>query len=217
MNKAHVAVLGAGGLGSAALYYLVAAGVGRISLYDADKVDESNLNRQILHFTSDIGKFKVDSALSKLKDLNPDVKIEGYKIRLTDKNIEVIGAPDIIIDALDNMETRFVVNEYAVKKKIPFVHAAVEGLEGRLTFILPYETPCLACIYKALPPKKEIPVLGATAGILGTMEAMEAIKFLTHIGEVLINKMLLVDFKRWDIKIVELQRDYGCNICGVHG
>ncbi|HHF53323.1 MAG TPA: HesA/MoeB/ThiF family protein [candidate division WOR-3 bacterium] len=215
LKNAHVAVLGSGGLGSAALYYLVAAGVGKISFYDADRVEESNLNRQILHFTSNVGMLKVDSALSKLKDLNPEIDIEGYPIKIDSESVKEIGKPDIIVDALDNFETRFVLNDYAVKNRIPFVHAAVESLEGRLSFVVPFETPCLRCIYKALPPRREIPVLGATAGILGTMEAMEVIKFLTGIGNTLKGRMAIFNFKTWDIRIVYVEKDPYCNICGM--
>ena len=215
LKNAHVAVLGSGGLGSAALYYLVAAGVGKISFYDADRVEESNLNRQILHFTSNVGMLKVDSALSKLKDLNPEIDIEGYPIKIDSESVKEIGKPDIIVDALDNFETRFLLNDYAVKNRVPFVHAAVESLEGRLSFIVPFETPCLRCIYKALPPRREIPVLGATAGILGTMEAMEVIKFLTGIGNTLKGRMAIFNFKTWDIRIVYVEKDPYCNICGM--
>jgi len=215
LKKAHVAVLGSGGLGSAALYYLAAAGVGKISLYDADKVEESNLNRQILHFSSDIGRYKVDSALSKLKDLNPEIEIEGYSIKIDSESIKEIGKPDIIVDALDNFKTRFVLNDYAVKNRVPFLHAAVESLEGRLSFVVPFETPCLRCIYKALPPRREIPVLGATAGILGTMEAIEVIKFLTGIGNTLKGRMAIFNFKTWDVRIIYMERDPHCDICGM--
>ena len=215
LKNAHVAVLGSGGLGSAALYYLVAAGVGKISFYDADRVEESNLNRQILHFTSNVGMLKVDSALSKLKDLNPEIDIEGYPIKIDSESVKEIGKPDIIVDALDNFKTRFILNDYAVKNRVPFLHAAVESLEGRLSFVVPFETPCLRCIYKTLPPRREIPVLGATAGILGTMEAIEVIKFLTGIGNTLKGRMAIFNFKTWDVRIIYMERDPHCDICGM--
>jgi len=215
LKNAHVAVLGSGGLGSAALYYLAAAGVGKISVYDADRVEECNLNRQILHFTSDIGRSKIDSALSKLKDLNPEIEIDGYSLKIDSESIKIIGKPDVIVDALDNFETRFVLNDYAVQNRIPFVHAAVESFEGRLSFVVPFETPCLRCIYKAIPPRREIPVLGATAGILGTMEAMEVIKFLTGMGTTLKGRMAMFDFRTWNVRIIQMERDPNCSICGV--
>lgn len=215
LTNAHVMVIGAGGLGSAALYYLAAAGVGKITIVDSDKIEESNLNRQILHFTDDIGKPKVLSALRKLSALNPEIQIEVKSMRITPTTVALLPEADLIIDCLDNMDTRFILNRFCIEKGIPMVHAAVEAFEGRLTVIIPGKTPCLACIYAGVPQKKgEFPIIGATAGFFGTAEAMEAIKFLSKKGNILAGKMLMVDLLSWEHSIYSTTFNPNCPVCG---
>lgn len=215
LTSSHVIVIGAGGLGSAALYYLAAAGIGKITIVDSDDIDESNLNRQILHFTDDIGKPKVLSALRKLLSLNPEIQIDIKHMRITPTTVDLLPEADLIVDCLDNMDTRFVLNKFCVKKGIPIVHAAVEAFEGRLTVIIPGKTPCLACIYAGVPLKKrDFPIMGATAGFFGAAEAMEAIKFLSKKGNILAGKMLIVDLLSWECSIYSTTFNPNCPVCG---
>ena len=215
LADAHILVVGVGGLGSSALYYLAAAGVGKISIIDFDTVEESNLNRQVLHFTSDIGKLKIDSAFEKLTKLNPEIQIEKIHLKITEKNLDSLPEADLIVDCLDNMETRMLLNKFCVERGIPLIHAAVEGFEGRMITIIPGETPCLSCIYAGLPPKKgEFPIIGATAGFLGTAQAMEAIKFITKKGSLLKGKMLIADLLNWEFAIFNTVFNPRCPVCG---
>ena len=214
LRRAHVAVVGVGGLGSAVLYYLTAAGVGRISLVDGDVVEESNLNRQVLHFTSDVGRHKVVSALEKLKSLNPEVTLEPLSSELTAENVAILGNPDVLVDALDDLKTRLIVNEYAVENRIPLVHAAVEGFQGLVTTIVPGSTPCLACIYPEPKARATSPVVGVTAGLLGLMEAAEVLKLLLGLGEELSGRLLMVDILSWEFRSIEAKFRRGCPVCG---
>ena len=214
LKSAHVAVVGVGGLGSAALYYLVAAGVGSITLLDGDLVEESNLNRQVLHFASDLGRYKVESASEKLKALNPEVHITPLSVEISADSAEVIGRPDVVVDALDNLEARLIVNEYIMKERIPLVHAAVEGFYGAITTILPGSTPCLACIYPEPKPRSTFPVAGVTPGLLGIMEAAEVLKLLLGLGAVLAGRLLMVDVLNWEFRSVETKFRRDCPVCG---
>ncbi|RKY58003.1 MAG: adenylyltransferase [Candidatus Latescibacterota bacterium] len=214
LGRAHVAVVGAGGLGSAVLYYLVAAGVGRIAVVDGDAVEESNLNRQVLHFTSDVGRRKVESALEKLEALNPEVTLEPLAIELTAENVAVLGNPDVLVDALDNLKSRLIVNRYAVENRMPLVHAAVEGFQGLVTTVVPGRTPCLACIYPDPKERGTFPVVGATAGLLGLMEAAEVLKLLLGLGEVLSGRLLMVDILSWEFRNVRTKFRRSCPVCG---
>lgn len=214
LSKACVAIAGLGGLGSSAAFYLAAAGVGELILIDYDLIEESNLNRQILHFTPDLGKPKTQSAKEKIALLNPEIKVTTLTAQLRKETLELIGEPDVIIDALDNMETRFILNEYSYKKRIPLIHAAISGFEGRITTLLPGRTPCLACIYKKPSPKMCFPVIGVTPGILGIMQAAEAIKLLTGMGKPLTGVLLTIDLLNWEIYKTRTTFDPGCLVCG---
>lgn len=215
LSSSHVLIAGTGGLGSAALLYLAAAGAGEITIVDADNVEESNLNRQVLHFTTDIGKPKVFSALEKIYELNPEIKVNEKYMRITEETLSLLPEADIAIDCLDNMETRFLLNKFCVEKNIPLIHAAVEAFEGRLTVIIPGETPCLSCIYAGVPPGKgEFPVIGTTAGILGVAEASEAIKFLTKKGRILAGKMLMLNLLNWEVSLFSTTFNPNCPVCG---
>ena len=209
-----MAIVGLGGLGSSAAFYLAAAGVGELILIDYDLVEESNLNRQILHFTPDLGKPKTQSAKEKIALLNPEIKVTTLTAQLRKESLELIGEPDVLIDALDNMEARFLLNEYSYKKRIPLIHAAISGFEGRIITLLPGRTPCLACIYKKPSPKMCFPVIGVTPGVLGTMQAAEAIKLLTGMGNLLAGVLLTVDLLNWEIYRTRTTFDPACPVCG---
>jgi molybdopterin/thiamine biosynthesis adenylyltransferase len=208
LKKAKVAVVGIGGLGSPVAYYLTAAGIGEILLIDEQIPELSNLNRQILHWEEDLDKTpKSLSAKRKLEKLNSDVKIEAFVGKLTRENIEdVLKDVDVIVDCLDNFETRYLLDEFAHKKGVPLVHAAVEGLHGQATTIIPEKTKSLREIFPIPPKKKEkFPILGATAGVMGTIQAAEVIKLITGCGEPLANKLLVIDLAHNAFEIIELK------------
>jgi len=175
LKKAKVVVVGAGGLGSAILNYLAVAGVGSIRVIDGDTVELSNLNRQILHLEKDIGRKKVDSASDRLQSLNPHIEIEAIgEVIIEDNVFEMLG-DYLIVDALDNLPTRYLLNRVAVKKNLPLFHGAVYGFEGRATTIIPGKTPCIKCLYKDVIPGK-IPVVGVIPAVIGCIQATEVIK-----------------------------------------
>lgn len=216
LKRAKVLVVGAGGLGSAVLYYLVAAGVGEIHIVDSDKLELNNLNRQILYTTDDIGKYKADVAAERLRRLNPNVKIVTYRRRF-DRSLaeELVPRVDLAIDALDNWETRFLLNEYCVKYLKPLIHAGVREVYGQLLVIMPGKGPCLRCLFPHEPKReKEIPILGVTPGILGTMEALEAIKIITGYGEPAIGKLIIVKGRKGEFETISVKRNPECPVCG---
>ncbi|NJE46162.1 adenylyltransferase [Thermococcus sp. GR7] len=208
LKNSKVAVVGVGGLGSPVAYYLAAAGIGTLLLIDEQTPELSNLNRQILHWEEDLDKNpKPISAKWKLERFNSDIKIETFVGRLSEENIdEVLEGVDVIVDCLDNFETRFLLDDYAQRKKIPLVHGAVEGTYGQVTTIVPGFTKSLREIFPNVGRKKEkFPILGATAGVIGALQAMEVVKLLTGIGEPLLNKLLIVDLAFNTFDVVELK------------
>ena len=209
-------VCGAGGLGCPASIYLAAAGVGHIRIIDEQKSELSNLNRQILHWQSDIGRFKAVSAAEKLGKLNPTVKIEPVVEKITEKSIEhLVEGADVIIDAMDNFATRFIINEECVKRNIPMIHAGVYGLEGSMMTIAPRKGPCLRCLYPENPPEiKPFPVLGTTPGLFATLEVTEALKLLVGIGQPLLGRLLIFDGLSMTFSTIEVRRDPKCKVCG---
>lgn len=218
LRSSSVCVAGAGGLGSPVALYLAAAGVGHIRLLDPDRVDMSNLNRQVLHADPDILRFKVDSAAEKLARLNPDIRIEPMPVAIHEGNaLHVAEGMDLLVDALDSYPPRYLLNRVAFEKGIPLVHAAVSGFVGQLTTIIPGETPCLRCAIPHPPEGGSPPVLGATAGILGTMEALEAIKVLLGIGDVTKNFLLVWDGMCGRLDQIPFERVPGCQVCGSRG
>lgn len=208
LKAATVAVVGVGGLGSPVAYYLTAAGVGRIILVDSEKPELSNLNRQILHWEEDVGRNpKPESAAWKLRRFNSDVEIITYTGRLEEGNIgEVLGEADVIVDCLDNFETRFLLDDFAQKTGKPLVHGAVEKTYGQVTTVIPGKTKGLREIFKNVSGRKEgkFPIIGATAGLVGSIQAMEVIKLITGFGEPLLNKLLIVDLAYNTFEVVEL-------------
>lgn len=215
LKHASVVIAGSGGLGSPAAIYLVAAGIGKLRIIDHDKVELSNLNRQILHWDKDLGREKVESAGEKLSRMNGNVKIEMAGETINESNVvKLTDSFDVIIDAMDNLETRFILNKTAIKQGTPFVHGAVYGLEGRAMTIIPGKTACLGCVYRGLPPREKFPVLGTTPGIIGMIQATEAIKIITGIGELLTNRLLIYDGFKMKFMEIEIKRDPGCIFCG---
>ncbi len=216
VKEATVFIAGAGGLGSAAGYYLAAAGVGRLRICDSGEVDISNLNRQIIHNSNDIGKRKVDSAVESLSALNPHITIVPLYKRIVDETAdELIADACIIVDCLDNFETRYVLNEYAVQRRIPMVHAGVYGLTGQITFIHSPETPCIRCLFPAQsPPSGVFPIVGAAAGVLGAVEAIETLKWIVGGFTLLKGRLLIFEGELATFDEINVSRDPACPVCG---
>jgi adenylyltransferase/sulfurtransferase len=215
LKEASVFIAGAGGLGSPAAIYLAAAGVGRLRIVDHDKVDLTNLNRQVLHWDKDIGREKVGSAKEKLQGLNPDVRIEAIEETISDKNVlDLIAGCDLIVDALDNFPTRYLLNKAALEKNIPFCHGAVYGFEGRVMMTLPGKSACFRCLYKKGPSAVKFPVIGVTPAIIGCIQATEAIKYLIEIGNLLTDRLLVYDGLSMTFSKMKLKKDPDCEDCG---
>jgi molybdopterin/thiamine biosynthesis adenylyltransferase/rhodanese-related sulfurtransferase len=221
---AKVLLIGAGGLGSPAAYYLAAAGVGTLGIIDADIVDESNLQRQILHNTSRIGRLKVDSARETIEALNPDVKVVAINDRLTKENVaELVAEYDLIVDGTDNFPTRYLLNDASVIARKPVVHGSVFRFEGQLTVFKPYDGPCYRCLYPEPPPAALAPscaeagVLGILPGIVGMLQASEAIKLILEKGEPLVGRLLTFDALNTEFQELKLYRNPDCPACGEHG
>ena len=218
---AKVLIIGAGGLGSPSAYYLAAAGVGTIGMVDSDVVDESNLQRQILHNSKRIGEPKVESAKQTLEDLNPDVKVAPYQTRLTRDNIvDLFKDYDLIIDGSDNFPTRYLVNDASVLLRKTVVHGSIFRFDGQVSVFKPFEGPCYRCVFPEPPPPELAPscdeagTLGVLPGIVGLFEANEAIKLLLGIGESLIGKLLMIDALTNEFRTLRLKRDPNCPVCG---
>lgn len=215
LKGAKVFIAGAGGLGSPAATYLTAAGVGVIRLVDHDRVELSNLNRQMLHWHEDIGKRKVDSAIEKLNKLNPEVKIEAIEQKITEANIsQLVAGFDLIVDAMDNLPTRYLLNKVAVEKNIPFFHGAVYGFEGRAMTVIPGRSACLRCVYRGVIPEEKFPVIGVTPAVIGCIQAAEVIKYLVGMGQLLTNRILIYDGLNMKFTEFRVKKDQNCPHCG---
>jgi molybdopterin-synthase adenylyltransferase len=215
LKKAHIFIAGAGGLGSPIAIYLAVAGIGTITIVDMDTVDQSNLNRQILHTDRDLGKKKTVSAIEKLRELNPDNTINAIDTTIGESNIhDLVGRADGIVDAMDNYPVRYLLNRTALEKKIPFFHGAIRGFYGQATTILPGKTPCLACIFPKAPPKEVFPVVGVTPGVIGTVQATEVIKYLTKRGELLAGRLFIWDGLAATSEEIAIERNPACAACG---
>jgi molybdopterin/thiamine biosynthesis adenylyltransferase/rhodanese-related sulfurtransferase len=219
--ESKVLLLGAGGLGSPAALYLAAAGVGTLGIVDMDVVDESNLQRQILHNVDRVGERKVDSAKKTLVALNPDVDVVTYDVRLgADNVLDVIDGYDVIVDGTDNFPTRYLVNDASLVKRIPVVHGSIFRFEGQATVFAPYEGPCYRCLIPEPPPADLAPscaeagVLGVLPGIIGSIQAMEAIKVLLGLGEPLVGRLLAYDALEESYRTFKVNRDPNCPACG---
>jgi molybdopterin/thiamine biosynthesis adenylyltransferase len=216
LKKAKVFIAGAGGLGSPAAIYLAAAGIGTLRIADHDTVERSNLNRQVLHWEENIGGEKAKSAAAKLKRLNPEIKIETTTESITEANAaELVGDADGIVDAMDNLPTRYILNKTAIEKGIPFFHGAVYGFEGRAMTVVPGKTACLNCLYhNARVPKEKFPVIGVTPAVIGCIQATEVIKYLTGLGELLTNRILNYDALNMKFTEFTIKPDPHCEHCG---
>jgi len=218
LKKAHIFIAGAGGLGSPVSYYLAVAGVGTITIVDMDTVDQTNLNRQILHTDRDIGKKKTVSAMEKLTAANPDIRINAIDARIDEENAaQLIGNADGIVDAMDNYPVRYLLNQVAVAKNIPLFHGAIRGFYGQATTIIPKKTPCLKCIFPKSPPKEVFPVVGATPGVIGTIQATEVLKFLLGSGDLLTGRILVWDGLAGRAEEIYAERIPCCPACGSSG
>ena len=219
--NAKVLIIGAGGLGAPAALYLAAAGVGTIGIVDADVVDLSNLQRQVIHTTNDIGKKKVESAAETMRAINPDVTVNTYYKFVNSKNIlDLIKEYDFVLDGTDNFPAKFLINDACVMAKKPLSHAGIIRFKGQLTTIIPGEGPCYRCIFKNPPPKDAVPtckqagVIGAMGGVIGSLQAMEAIKYITGTGELLSGYLLTYDALKMEFHKIKLPpRGKGCAVC----
>jgi molybdopterin/thiamine biosynthesis adenylyltransferase/rhodanese-related sulfurtransferase len=220
--KGRVLLLGAGGLGAPAALYLAAAGVGTLGLVDADTVDASNLQRQIIHATSRLGQNKVDSAEFAIHDLNPDVKVIKYQERVNSSNVDrIFGAGwDVIVDGCDNFPTRYLVNDASLFHKIPVSHGSIFRFDGQVTTFMPFQGPCYRCLYPEPPPAHLAPscaeagVLGILPGVVGVIQATEAIKLILGKGDPLVGRLLTYDSLRMNFRTLKLRRDKNCPACG---
>lgn len=224
LREAKVLIIGAGGLGAPCAMYLAAAGVGRIGIADADEVDLSNLQRQIIHATDDVGKAKVESAKETMNRMNPDVEVVTYKTFVDSSNIrELVRDYDFVIDGTDNFPAKFLINDACVLEKKPFSHAGIIRFKGQLMTYVPGEGPCYRCVFKNPPPPNAVPtckqagVIGAMGGVIGSLQAMEAVKYITGVGELLTGYLLTFDATTMDFRKVKLPSDTSrCPVCGEH-
>ena len=219
--SSKVLIVGAGGLGSPVSLYLAAAGVGTIGLIDGDNVDLTNLQRQIAHFTSDIGTPKVQSAAEKLKAINPSVNVETYhELALADNILDIVRKYDFVIDGTDNFPAKFLINDACYFAKVPFSHAGILRFDGQLFTVVPGETACYRCLFGGPPPANAVPtcsqagVLGGVAGVIGSLQATEALKYILGVGELLANRMLVFDALGMHFREVKFKHNPRCPLCG---
>ena len=221
LQNAKVLIIGAGGLGAPAALYLAAAGVGVIGVVDADEVDLSNLQRQIIHTTPDVGKAKVQSAKEAITAVNPEVRVETYRVFATADNImELIADYDFVIDGTDNFPAKFLINDACVLAKKPFSHAGIIRFQGQLMTYVPQEGPCYRCVFQSPPPAGAVPtcrqagVVGAMGGVIGSLQAMEAIKYIVGKGELLTGRLLTYDALKMEFRKIKLPKRDSCAVCG---
>jgi adenylyltransferase/sulfurtransferase len=223
LAKAKILIIGAGGLGSPAAFYLAAAGVGTLGLVDSDAVDLSNLQRQIIHSTPDVGRPKVLSAKEKIQALNPDVQVVMYEERfVADNALRLVADYDVVIDGVDNFPAKFLINDACVLGDKPLVHGGILRFDGRVTTILPRRSACYRCVFKQPPPPglvascQEAGVIGALAGVIGTIQATEALKLVLGIGRLLTDRLLDYDAKKTSFREIRIRRNPHCAVCGEH-
>jgi sulfur-carrier protein adenylyltransferase/sulfurtransferase len=221
LKESSVLLVGAGGLGSPVALYLAAAGVGKLGLVDFDAVDLSNLHRQILHGSAGVGSSKIASARDRLRDINPNVEIEAYETRFAPGNaLEIARGYDLIVDGTDNFATRYLVNDTSVLLGIPNVYGSVYRFEGQASVFGAPNGPCYRCLFREPPPPHLVPncaeagVLGVVPGLVGTIQATEAIKLLLGLGDTLVGRLLTIDAMTMAFRTIEIQRDPECPACG---
>jgi adenylyltransferase/sulfurtransferase len=220
LRSASVVIVGAGGLGSPAALYLVAAGIGRLSLVDFDVVELANVQRQVLHWTPDVGRAKLESAAEKLRAVNPEIRLIGHESKLTADNArELLAGHDAVIDGTDNYEARYVISDACASCGIPHVYGAVFGFEGRIAVFDAARGPCYRCLHPTPPPAGEIPdcaeggVLGPVPGVVGSLQAIETIKIIAGCGAPLVGRLLLIDTLAMKYRTLEVRRDPACPNC----
>jgi adenylyltransferase/sulfurtransferase len=215
LKSARVLVAGLGGLGCPASMYLAAAGIGKLVLVDREKVELSNLNRQILYWSSDVGRPKAEVVAEKLARLNPNVDVEALALEINEDNVrELVKKVDVVVDGMDNYKARFLINEACVAYGKPFVHAAIYGLEGQLFTVLPGKGPCLRCIIPSQPPEQDIvPVLGATPGVMAALEVMEVVKLVVGLGRPCVDKLLVFDGHEMKFHEIRVEPSPKCPVC----
>ncbi len=214
LKESKVLIVGMGGLGCPAALYLAAAGIGTVTLADFDSVHPSNLNRQVLYWEEDVGRLKVRSAAEKLRRLNSSIKLSTVTETLDEDNLPgIVSMHDVVLDALDNLETRRQVNRVAVESATPFIYGGVRGMDGMTTWIMPGRTPCLHCLFPTDDRKTIFPVLGTTSGMIAMIQATEVIKYLTGMGELLCGRLLFYDGMRMVFSEVQVTRDPQCAVC----
>lgn len=219
--QARILIVGAGGLGSPAALYLAAAGTGTLGIADYDVVEISNLQRQIIHFTKDLKEAKVDSAAEKIRAINPDIQVVKHREAICAENIQkIIRDYDFVVDGSDNFPTKFIINDACVLENIPFSHGGILRYEGQTMTVLPGRSACYRCVYRKPPPPDTVPtcslagVLGAIAGILGTIQATEALKYVLGIGDLLTDSLLTFDAMAMDFQKLRLKKQPDCPVCG---
>jgi adenylyltransferase/sulfurtransferase len=221
LKKARVLLVGAGGLGSPAALYLAAAGVETLGIVDSDLVDLSNLQRQVLHGVSFLGQFKVDSARNRVRELNPNVEVIPHRARLTSSNaLEILAGYDVVVDGSDNFPTRYLLNDACVLLGKPYVYGAVDRWDGQVSVFATPGGPCYRCLFREPPPPGMVPtcaeagVLGVVPGIIGSLQAAEAMKLILGVGSALVGRLLIFDALALTFREVALRRDPACAVCG---
>jgi adenylyltransferase/sulfurtransferase len=217
LKNSHVLIAGIGGLGSLSSIYLARAGVGHITIVDNDHVELSDLNRQILYQDENIGERKVDSAHRRLLGMNPYIEVTPIFAKIQKDNVsDILQGAQVVVDGLDNFETRFLLNSICVKENIPFIYGGIDGFNGAITTIIPGKTPCLACLFKRIPKEEKnfLPVFGFIPGFIASLQSMETIKLLANVGIPLAGKLLLFDGKTGEFLLSNVNKDNDCSVCG---
>ncbi len=215
LKKAKVCIAGAGGLGCPVALYLSAAGIGNLRIADYDIVDRTNLNRQVLHWETDIGNHKVSSVKEKLKLLNPHIKVETFHLKIDDSTVhDLVEDVDIIVDAMDNYDTRYLLNRIAHEKGIPLIHGAIRGFDGQTFTIIPGKSACFNCIFPTSPPEEIFPVVGVTPGIIAMIQCNEVIKYLLGKGKLLTDRLFIWNGLASEAEYLYVSRRQDCIICG---
>jgi molybdopterin-synthase adenylyltransferase len=215
LKNSRILLAGAGGLGSVVAFYLAASGIGHLRIADQDRVDLSNLNRQILHWETDLDRPKVESALDKLSKLNQEIIIEPRQVEINEETLpDLMEGCDLVVDGLDNFPTRYLINQQVINRKVPFIYGGILGMMGMVTFIQPGQTPCLKCLFPQAPPPQKFPVLGTTPGLIGMIEANEAIKYLVGFGKLLTGRLLVYNGLDMHFSEIQIERNKEWTICG---
>lgn len=214
LSTSRVLIAGAGGLGTTIATFLAVAGIGFIRIVDEDTIERNNLNRQILYREPDRGEPKAEIARQRLVEINPEIEVQAFCTSIDDQSFgSMVRGMDIIMDGMDNFSTRYVLNRAALRQRIPFIHGAVSGFYGQVTSIVPGKTPCLRCIVPHPPSADKVPIIGVTCGVIGSIQATEAIKYLTGRGDILTGRLLLWDGFRCDASIINVVNEPDCSEC----